>query len=190
MDVQQAQQYRRAPLPVLIAACAQRDEEALRELYTRHRGWAFELARALLNDDASAEDAVQESFLAAFVRLGELRSPQAFPAWLRQIVRTQCNRVRRAQGDATCECAEMERDMNVTAVSALVREELREKVRGLIAELPPAQRETTRLFYLEERTCREIADRLAVPKGTVKRRLHNARNRLRTMLLPDMDDYW
>jgi len=189
MNVQQAQHYRRAPLPVLIAACTQGDEDALREVYTRNRGWAFDLARALLNDDASAEDAVQESFLAAFVRLGELRSPQAFPAWLRQIIRTQCNRVRRTQRDATCECVEMEHKVNVTAVSALAHEELREKVRGLVEELPPAQRAATRLYYLEERTCREVAGRLAVPEGTVKRRLHDARNRLRTMLLPDIDDY-
>lgn len=83
----------------------------------------------------------------------------------------------------------MEHKVNVTAVSALAHEELREKVRGLVEELPPAQRAATRLYYLEERTCREVAGRLAVPEGTVKRRLHDARNRLRTMLLPDIDDY-
>jgi RNA polymerase sigma-70 factor (ECF subfamily) len=66
--------------------------------------------------------------------------------------------------------------------------ETRLLVREALAALPPAGRETAELFYLDEYNCAEVAELLHVPKGTVKRRLHDARSRLRDLLLGQIDD--
>jgi RNA polymerase sigma factor (sigma-70 family) len=167
----------------LLGLCRQGDEDAVRALVLRFRVRALDLATALLGDEHRAEDAVQEAFLAALRRLGDLRDPSAFPAWFRQVVRSQCTRVlrkRRERLDPEID------DAPVGTASPLANAELEETrsiVRKALASLPTTERRTAQLFYLEERSCADIADDLRVPLGTVKRRLHDARERLRAMLL-------
>lgn len=168
----------REPLETLIERCRRREEDAVAELVLRFRAWAEDLAAALVSDSGLAEDVVQEAFATAVLRLGELRDPAAFPGWLRQIVRTHANRVTRKRQEIplredapeTPSCPDPE------------REDLRNHVRCLVRELPPAMRDATQLFYLEERSCGEISAMLDIPRGTVKRRLHDARERLRGLL--------
>lgn len=70
-----------------------------------------------------------------------------------------------------------------TPQERLQDEELRAVVRQALSSLPGPGRDTAELFYLEEMSCASISDRLGVPEGTVKRRLYDARARLRDMLL-------
>ena len=63
-------------------------------------------------------------------------------------------------------------------------------VRDALARLPQAGRETAERFYLREHTLREIADELDLPLGTVKRRLHDARHRLRDLLIHSPASLW
>ena len=65
----------------------------------------------------------------------------------------------------------------------LDRERLRAVVRKAVESLPPASRVTTELYYFAEMKHSDIAEQLDVPVGTVKRRLHDARRMLRTVLL-------
>jgi len=167
----------------LLTRCSAGEESAIRELVRRFQPWALDLAEALAADAALAEDVVQESFITALEQLDDLRCPQAFPGWFRQIVRTHANRVTRKRREVL-----VEKPVELSSEASSPRrraeeEELRRKVREALHALPPVVRETAELFYLEERSCAEIAHRLDVPKGTVKRRLYDARKRLRSMLL-------
>lgn len=78
--------------------------------------------------------------------------------------------------------SELEADQ-VDPGEAVDREALRAGVRAALADLPAMGRETLELYYFEERSCAEISDLLRIPQGTVKRRLHDARHRLRDLLL-------
>jgi len=167
----------------LLDQCKRGESEAIAELVRRFQPWALDLAAGILDDKDLAEDAVQESFIKAVGCLNDLREPDAFPGWIRQILRTCCNRISRSRREALIDCeieASGEPDMPGESVQ---RDELCGKVREALAALPSNERETTELFYFDDLSCREISDFLHVPEGTVKRRLHDARKRLRGMLL-------
>src|SRR5918993_5243566 len=71
--------------------------EAFAELVNRFQDMAFACAYAVLGDAYLAEDVAQESFVAAWQKLHQLREPGAFPGWFKRIVLTQCNRLTRAK---------------------------------------------------------------------------------------------
>src|SRR5687768_12162906 len=64
--------------------------EAFVALVERFQDAAYGYAYSLLADPHLAQDATQEALAAAYCRLGELRTPDAFPLWLRRVVRTHC----------------------------------------------------------------------------------------------------
>lgn len=170
-------------LAELLERCRTGDPEAIATLVRRFQPWTLDLARALLNDPHLAEDAVQAAFVRALDRLPDLRDPSAFPGWLRQIVRTECHRIaRRRTEHGASRQADAPADQPSPAEQAEAHERCR-LVHQALAMLPPASREAAELYYLDELDCAEVAERLAVPTGTVKRRLHDARARLRQMLV-------
>ena len=167
----------------LLARCQRGDEDAVETLVSRFRNYAYDLAKAILEDGHLAEDAVQEAFLAAVSRLQDLRDLDAFPGWFRQVVRTQANRIARRRRESTGAETPDRPSEELSPESCLEQRELRQLVRQALAALPETSRETASLFYLEERHHLEVAELLQVPPGTIKRRLHDARQRLRNILL-------
>jgi RNA polymerase sigma factor (sigma-70 family) len=167
----------------LLKACENGDGEAVAELVRRFRPWALDFAAAIIDDRDLAEDAVQEAFIAAIQRLPDLREPNAFPGWFRQIIRTQAGRISRRRRELPEAWDDTVPASEATPHERLQAAELRAVVREAVSALPSVGRDTAELFYLEEMSCASISDRLGVPEGTVKRRLHDARARLRDMLL-------
>ncbi|MBI3948011.1 MAG: sigma-70 family RNA polymerase sigma factor [Armatimonadetes bacterium] len=166
------------------------DTEAFGEVVDRYQDMAFACAYAVLRDRQDAEDAVQDAFITAFTRLGELREPARFPGWLRRIVLTACGRITRrprlprAPMEAADEVPSPEGDPAAIAERAERRAEL---MKALDA-LPPPCRMATMLFYINGYSVREVAEFQEVPVGTVKYRLHEARKRLRERMVDEMRD--
>src|SRR5919201_5993930 len=79
----------------LIARVQAGDRSAFADLTSRYRDMAFGYALALLQDFHFAQDVTQEAFLTAYLNLGKLQDPEAFPRWLQGIVRHHCHRVLR-----------------------------------------------------------------------------------------------
>jgi RNA polymerase sigma-70 factor (ECF subfamily) len=139
------------------------------------------LATAIVLDRQVADDVVQESLLAAWRGLDQLRDAAAFRTWLRRIVINRArNALRRPRGLRLLDraaTAEHDRDADpsqtwsdVVALEAAMR------------QLTGDQRACVALYYLEGRALSDIAELLHVPPGTVKSRLHAARARLREAL--------
>jgi RNA polymerase sigma-70 factor (ECF subfamily) len=153
------------------------DSAAVRLMVERFEVSARRFAGRTLGDDLG-EDAVQETFMEALRLIGDLKDPQAFPGWFRQILRTQVGRIARRRVPAhTGPAGEPACDDPPEA--AMVREELQGQVREALAKLPSAGRTTAELFYLDGWSVAEIAAALQVPPGTIKCRLHDARRRLK-----------
>jgi RNA polymerase sigma-70 factor, ECF subfamily len=170
-------------LSELLIRCKRGEHGAMELLVERYKDGAYRLARALTGDEHLAEDAVQEAFIEALSRLGQLREPEAFAAWLRRIVRTACNRLTRKRreslSDAAADAATSEED----PLDGASRNEIDRLIRQSIDGLSDATRETARLFYLDELDQATVAGLLGVPEGTVRRRLHDSRRQLREMLI-------
>jgi len=171
----------------LLERCRRGDEDAVRVLVERFGPAARDLAAAILKDRHLAEDAVQAAFVAALARLGQLREAEAFAAWLRQIVRTQAHRILRKRQERCEEVAEPVAN-EASPEEFLQQRELQELVRQTLARVSQAGREAAELFYFEEYSVMQIARRLGVPEGTVKRRLHDVREQLRNLLLGHIID--
>lgn len=166
----------------LLERCRKGDQSAYHILVRRFQAKALDLAAALVGDRHLAEDVIQEAFLTAFSRLNQLRQPEAFAGWFRQIVRNQALKTARKNDKAKEELVEHQ-GKQLTPAENIERQELRQIVCKALAELPKSSRETAELFYLDQQSYIEVANTLNVPKGTVKRRLHDARQQLRGMLL-------
>ncbi|MHC5024318.1 MAG: RNA polymerase sigma factor [Planctomycetota bacterium] len=171
----------------LLARCAAGDHAAVAVLVRRFRRYAMDLAVHILEDRHLAEDAVQEAFLTALVRLENLRTPAAFPGWLRQIVRTHAMRARRRLDSSNRPIGKAV-EHQPSPAHAAEAEELVRLVRRALVSLPDRLRETAELFYLNEFDHYRVADVLDIPSGTVKRRLHDARRRLRDELAAYVED--
>lgn len=162
------------------------DVDAFTELVREHQDRAYATALTMLSDRGRAQDAVQDAFLVAFGSLPTLRLPEAFNAWLRQIVRRQALRILRRQPFEAALPQTTPSSASDPADTAERRDELRRILRA-IDELPEGEREATILFYLKDQSQKTVASLLHLPITTVNNRLHAARARLKGELLPVME---
>jgi len=156
-----------------------------------HLDAAYNLARWLLRDDHSAQDAVQEAYLRAFRFFEHLRGEDARP-WLLGIVRNTCYTLLQKRRQ-TGEHVEFDEERDTDLIEATVRREdnperlLLSRLESArldqaIERLAPRFREVIVLRELEELSYQEIAQMVEVPLGTVMSRLSRARALLREML--------
>ncbi len=154
---------------------------AFSELVRRYQDMAYGFAYAMLGDFHLAQDAIQEAFILAYCRLGNLKEPEAFGGWLRKIVRTVCNRLTRRKKLPTQKQGVVEnvRSYAEEASTAAEKNEQREGVQAAVLGLPKLQREVVSLFYINGYSHKEISDFLEVPVTTVKSRLEASRKHLK-----------
>ena len=155
--------------------------EALDRLVRRWTPRLLRYAARLLGGSAgtteTARDVVQETWVGAIRGLRGLRDPAQFSAWIYGIATRKCadviraNKRRRAFDDS----AVAVRSGEQPCVTPEQQIDLATAVRGL----PPVHRAVIHLFYREDFRVEEIAAILGIPIGTVKSRLHHAREALR-----------
>jgi RNA polymerase sigma factor (sigma-70 family) len=159
-------------------------EAAFREIARRFRANALASAYYLLGDSHLAQDVVQEALLDAYLGLAQLREPAAFPGWFRRIVFKHADRIRR-RPRPPFERADSLEALLQEVVSPETWTATREsigQVREALVELPKHERDVVVLFYFAERSHAEIGQQLFLPLSTIKKRLHDARRRLRSFL--------
>lgn len=173
-------------LPALVRRAQGGDPLAFAELTARFEGYALRRARAFLRDHALAEDAVQEAFLEASLKLHQLQAPEAFVAWFGRIVFKRCDRYTRGKKLATValEQALDAADAAPAADDRAMEAEDHAALREAVEALPAHERGLVRAFYLEGRSQQELVDATGLPLTTIKKRLYAARQRLRARLAP------
>jgi RNA polymerase sigma-70 factor (ECF subfamily) len=170
----------------LLALVSRDDDLALAELYDRYGRAAYSLALRVLRDPALAEDAVQEAFLTIWRTAGSFLADRAKPnTWILTLAhRRAVDLVRREQRRraAPLESADAhEADAPSTETTVELRDR-RQIVQEALKKLPADQREALELAYYGGFTQSELAERLAVPLGTVKSRMFAGLRRLRDLL--------
>ena len=169
----------------LVQEVLQGHRESFGELVRRYQGMVFGLAYHLLGHATDAQDAAQQSFIAAYQKLDRLIHPEKFAAWLQRITVNECRIWQRGRRDLIA-WEELSPDLPSPAASpseAAEREELRQRVRQAIGRLPEAQRLAVTLYYLDGLSYQEVARFLDVPVSAIKSRLHRARNQLKEELM-------
>ena len=127
---------------------------------------------------ADADDVVQNTFLAAFRKFSSLRDPASFKAWLLTIAKNECRMYyrRKYRTDVIPLDAVGEIAAKTGTRSGIAQD--------ILAALPDDARTILVLYYVEEQSQADIAARLGIPVGTVKSRLHYARERFRAACPP------
>ena len=169
---------------VLVDAARAGSSEAFGELVVRYRAPLVRLAYRLTHDHEEADDIAQDAFIRAYRGLGDFRPDRPFARWLFVIARNASldaiRRRRRSKGIEPEELLSGEgttHDLGPEELALQNDEALR--VRLALDALPPKYREVLELYYLGNFLYREIAERLAMPIGTVKTYISRAKRRLR-----------
>ena len=180
------QGLREAGDAALVVAIARWREEALAEVYRRHSGAVFALARRLLADREMAEEVLQEVFLRLWraperfdAGRGSLRSYLLAQTHGRSIdmLRSDTSRRRREERDAR-DRAESVDDVEREAMNLTMAD----KVKAVVAELPADERRPIELAYFGGHTYRQVAVMLETPEGTVKSRIRSGLKRMREQM--------
>jgi RNA polymerase sigma-70 factor (ECF subfamily) len=185
----------------LVRRTARNDETAFETIMRRHNGRLFRVARAILKDDAEAEDALQEAYIDAYRNIGKFRGDANLSTWLTRIVINQAlGRLRKRKRDgvvvpfATPHWSDQEHEEGTVAdtrtdspETAAIRADIRRLLEQKLDELPTAFRMVFIMREVEDMTVEETAACLSIPSATVRTRLFRARALLRESLSRDLD---
>jgi RNA polymerase sigma-70 factor, ECF subfamily len=179
-------------------------DEAFRELVRPCEHAVFMATRAILKNEADAEDAAQEAVLKAFVNLPKFRGDSKFSTWLIRIATNEAlMKVRRERRRKLHESLDEQHqgeegdytprdfaDWREIPSEALQKKELRQALSRAVASLSPKHRAVFVLRDVQHFTIEETARLLGIRKNAVKVRLLRARLQMRDALAPGIDGSW
>jgi RNA polymerase sigma-70 factor (ECF subfamily) len=188
-----------APIPspgppddVLIQSALAGDEAAFGVLMERYVDLVFSVVVGIVRDETDAADVTQEAFVRAFRALPRFRGDSKFSSWLYRIAVNRSLtflKKRKRRGTSVdiglgphIEAAAVDRAPHGDPEKLVLDSEFRRLVRAAVGELPPRYRAAVTLFYIEERSYKEVARTLGIPMGTLKTHLHRARALLKEIL--------
>lgn len=178
----------------LVERLLEGDVAALEALMRRHNARVFRSARAVVRDDAAAEDCAQKAWLAAYTNLAQLTDRATFPGWISRIAYHEAIRIARlaklrAVVGVAADTGETEAlpfAEGATPEHDLQRRELRALLEASIDELPDGLREVFVLCEVQELSARETGDILGLSEENVRVRNHRARQALRRTIGDDL----
>ena len=175
----------------LVERAQRRDAQAFAKVIARLERTALAVAFGVLRDGGDAGDVVQEAFFKAWQRLGDLKDPAAFVPWLCGIVRNLAiDAGRRARPMADLEASPEPMDSNSDAdpIQKITRDEERTQMQQALDSLDPTSGTAVVLRYYENLSSKEIEQILGLAPAAVDMRLMRARQQLREIFSPAMQD--
>jgi RNA polymerase sigma-70 factor (ECF subfamily) len=131
----------------------------------------YRVAHAILKNEHDCADAIQEMILKAYQSIHTLKNPKFIKTWLVRILINQCNQLLKKKKKVVSFSELQEVASNIPDFERVELEEA-------LSSLDPDLRLVVTLYYLEDIPLKEIAQLLEIPQGTIKSRLHRARNTL------------
>lgn len=169
------------------------DQEAFGEIVELFKDKVFQICYRMLGNRHEAEDIAQEAFVRAYVNIHSFNLNKKFSTWLYRIATNLCiDRIRKKKPDSFLD-EEVAGTDGLTLYSQIAAEgkspdsevetmELQEIVQREILKLPDKYRIVIVLRYMDDLSLKEISEVLDMPLGTVKTRIHRAREALRKQL--------
>jgi RNA polymerase sigma factor (sigma-70 family) len=170
---------------------AEGDSAAFEAIVAIHRPRITRLVYRLLGWPADVDDTVQEVFLAALTKCRKFRGESALATWLTVIALNKCRTHRRgllSRWRTLRRASRRPVQMQSAADAAAVQDDTLAKVRDAIKKLAANDREVIVLHYLEDRGVIEMSELLKIRTNAVEVRLHRARQRLKKLLEPLVEE--
>ncbi|MCE5197592.1 sigma-70 family RNA polymerase sigma factor [bacterium] len=162
----------------LIEAVLSGDVGAFNPLMDRYYTMVYRLCLNMSGNVPDAEELTHDSFVEAYLKLGQLREPDRFGGWLKTLALNVCRMWYRRNQQSVVELAEDQ----VAVVDDIEDSSIRARMSYGLHTLSTPHRLVLALHYYEELSYDEIAVFLEVPKGTVMSRLHRARQALKEVM--------
>jgi RNA polymerase sigma-70 factor (ECF subfamily) len=175
-------------LTQLVLRAQTGDRQAFGELARHFERTVFAIVFRRLRNASDAAELTQDVLIQAMRKLTQLRQPERFIGWLKQIaVRMSLNHLSRRAPELTgvSEFTDYGRTSGEMGnpLDNLLTGETAAHLRGTLNRLGDIDRKTLVAFYFEGHSLKQMSDEFDRPIGTIKRRLHTALNRLREQLL-------
>lgn len=178
----------------LIFLALQGDKTAFSQLVWRYQPMAQRITNRMIGNQDLAQELVQDAWLQAYISLKNLRDPNCFKSWLYGIVLNVCRNDLRRRKVIPFSLETIIEDLGTEPLSInssspdpqqiIEQKELYAALLKAIDTLSHRNRLATLLFYQEQLSLQEVADRLNISVGAVKGRLYKSRHQLRKQLLP------
>lgn len=171
----------------VVNGLLEQDDAALRGLMDLHGDYLMRTAVLLLKDRQAAEEAVQDTFVQAFYKIGQLKNPEKLRGWLTRIVVNRCRMKRRTWSWRSLlpfsrTDAEPFDGREAGPEELFLLEWRNASLSRAVQALDYVYREAVTLYYYNEMTVAEIAEQLGTSPGTIKARLSRGRIRLKSEL--------
>jgi len=157
-------------------------------LVAKHKNAVYRQLFRMCGNHDDAEDVLTQAMVDAFRSLNSLRDEQAFRAWLVQIGRRACGRLKQRESKRPVVGLSELLDKGIEPAAGIAvdqqaeERELKQCIASVLGDLPPKYREVYVLRDIDGLEGQAVADRLGISLASQKSRLHRARSLVRTML--------
>jgi RNA polymerase sigma-70 factor, ECF subfamily len=163
----------------LVTAARAGDVAAYGRLVQATQAMSLAVAVSVLRDPAGAEDAVQEAYLRAYRRLGDLEEPAAFPGWLRRIVMTAALNLRRVRRVTLLDLDDVLSAPVLDESETRWSDAQRHRLAAALLTLSAEERRICDRRYHGGWSLARLAEAAGMTETTMRKRLQRIRNRLR-----------
>lgn len=163
------------------------DNVAFDYLFDRYREAIHRLFVQRTGSRTDADDLLQETFIKVYIRIHRYNPVYTFGQWVYTIARnTFVDYVRKQQDDLPIDERFASPPSNIpTPEENIIRQQQRNQIERYLDRMTPRYRELIVLRFFDELSYEEIADKLALPMGTVKTRIHRARAEMCRLIAAD-----
>ncbi|GAB3931026.1 RNA polymerase sigma factor [Mucilaginibacter myungsuensis] len=160
------------------------DSEAFRYFLKEYKHMAFTIALAVVKDEFTAEEVVQNAFLKAFRNLDKFHQQAKFSTWFYRIVTNEALMMHKKQKrDIVDLIPEYEEELlDESAILTMQQEEQQHLVNEALKQLSSKEALALRLFYLEEESVKSVGEITGWTTADVKTTMHRARKNLQGVL--------
>lgn len=159
----------------LLKRAKEKDSEAFEILMRNELSSMYRVAASILQNDEDVADAVQETLLICWEKIGTLKNDSFFKTWLTRILINQCNDILRKRKPTVS----IDEIQEISVLDSYDNREWKE----ITKLLDEKYRTVIELFYVEELSTREIAKALKLSEANVRIRLSRGRKQLKELLL-------
>jgi RNA polymerase sigma-70 factor (ECF subfamily) len=175
----------------LLQRIQQQDQSALTTLYQRYGKLVYSQAYFLLKNQTLAEEATQDTFMKIWQGAAQWDAHKGqFSSWLRIVARyTAIDRLRQEKRQAGSDATSIEQVSSPTSKDGRPDDPNRHTgwlLESLLAEIPEEQAQAIQLAFFHGLTHRELAEKLSLPLGTVKKRVRSGLQKLKALWLESM----